>query len=183
MHIETAMNNSINATTRKSPLELLYGTYVRLVSHPADTCSTISAVTDFLEKIDESIQLAKDHHIITKIHQATQANHWHCAEPNYKVEDLIYLNMGNLCLRIKQQGRSAKFFPRFVRLFPILEARPETLSYKLDLPTMYQIHPVFYAKLFKPVTPNDPERLPMREPIRPSLVFENNDGGGDNYEV
>jgi len=48
---------------------------------------------------------------------------------------------------------------------------------------MYQIHPVFHAKLLKPATPNDPERFPMREPPRPGPVFENSDGNGGNYEV
>ena len=74
MHPEMAMNNSINATTGKSPMELLYGIHVRLIPHPADTCSTIPAVTDFLEKIDESTQLGKDRHTIAKTRQATQAN-------------------------------------------------------------------------------------------------------------
>jgi len=157
MHVETAMNNSINATTGKSPMELLYGIHVRLIPHPADTHSTIPAITDFLEKIDEFTQLAKDCHTIAKTRQATQANHRRHTEPNYRVEDLVYLNTGNLRLRIKQQGRSVKFFSRFVGPFFILEARPETSSYKLDLPTMYQIYPIFHAKLLKPATPNDLE--------------------------
>jgi len=55
IHVEAAMNNSINATTGKSPTELLYGIHVRLIHHPADTSSTVPTVTDFLEKIDESV--------------------------------------------------------------------------------------------------------------------------------
>ena len=129
------------------------------------------------------IQLAKDHYVMAKTHQAIQANRQRRPEFNYRVGDLVYLNTGNLHLRIKQQGLSAKFFSRFVGLFSILEARPETLSYKLDLSTMYQIHPVFHAKLFKLAMPNDPERFPMREPPPPGPVFENSDGNGDNYEV
>jgi len=157
------MNNSINATTgkSKSPTELLYGIHVRLIPHPADTSSTVPTVTDFLKKIDESVQLAKDRHIIAKTCHATQANRRRHAEPNYQVGDLVYLNIENLRLRTKQQGRSAKFFPWFVGPFPILEAKPETSSYKLDLPAMYQIHPVFHAKLLRPATPNDPEPFPM----------------------
>ena len=183
IHVETAMNNSINATTDKSLMELLYGTHVRLTPHSADTSSTVPIVTEFLEKIDESVQLAKDRHVVAKTRQATQANRRRRAEPKYRAGDLVYLNTGNLRLRIKQQGRSAKFFPWFVGPFPILEAKPETSSYKLDLPAMYQIHPVFHAKLLRPATPNDPERFPTREPIRPSPLFENEDGAGDNYEV
>lgn len=30
MHVELAMNNSVNATTRQAPTELLYGTSIRL---------------------------------------------------------------------------------------------------------------------------------------------------------
>jgi len=151
------MNNSINVTTSKSTTELLYGTHVRLIPHPADMSSTVSAVTDFREKIDESVQLAKDRHVIATTRQVMQANRRRRAEPNYQVGDLVYLNTGNLRLRIKQQGRSAKFFPQFVGPFPILEAKPETSSYKLDLPAMYQIHPVFHAKFLRPAMPNDPE--------------------------
>ena len=86
IHVEAAMNNSINVTTGKSPMELLYGTHVRLIPHPADTSSTVPAITDFLEKIDESVQLAKDRHVIAKTHQATQENRRRHAEPNYRVE-------------------------------------------------------------------------------------------------
>ena len=157
MHVKMAMNNSINATTGKSPMELLYGIHVRSIPHSADTCSIISTVTEFLEKIDKSIQVAKDRHIIAKTRQATQVNRRHHTEPNHREGDLVYLNMSNLHLRIKQQGHSAKFFPRFIGPFPILEARPEPSSYKLDLPVMNQIHLVFHDKLLRPAMPNDPE--------------------------
>ena len=176
IHVEIAMNNSINATTGRSRMELLYGTHARLILHPADTFSTVPAVTDFLEKINESVQLAKDRHVIAKTRQAIQANRRRRAEPNYQMGDLVYLNTGNLCLKIKQQGRSAKFFPRFVGPFPILKTKLETSNYKLDLPAMYQIHPVFHAKLLKPAIPNDPNRFPVRELPQPGPVFENPDG-------
>jgi len=114
IHVETAMNNSINMTTGRSLMELLYGTHVRLIPHPTDAFGPVPAVIDFLKKINESVQLAKDHHVIAKIRQAIQANRRRRAEPNYQVGDLVYLNTGNLGLKIKQQGRSAKFFPRFV---------------------------------------------------------------------
>jgi len=183
IHVEMAMNNSVNATTGISPTELLYGTHLQLVPHPADTTSTIPAVTDFLDRISESVQLAKDRHVLAKTRQAIQSNRHRRPEPNYKVGDLVYLDTANLRLRIKQQGRSAKFYPRFIGPFPILNAKPETSSYKLDLPAMYQIHPVFHAKLLKPAIPNNPDRFPAREPFRPGPVFESEDENGDNYEV
>ena len=181
--VEAVMNNSVNATTGRSPTELLYGMHLLLIPHPADTSSVIPAITEFLDKINESVQIVKDRHVIAKTRQAIQVNRRRRPEPEYKVGDLVYLNTTNLHLRVKQQGRSAKFLPRFIGPFPILKVTPETSSYKLDLPAMYQIHPVFHAKLLKPATLNDPIRFPAREPPRPGPVFTNDDGKGDNYEV
>ena len=183
IYVEVAMNNSVNATTGKSPMELLYGTYVRLVPHPVDTSSMVPATTDFFDRINESIRITQDHHLIAKTHQATQANRHGRPEPKYKTGDLGYLNTANLRLKVKQQGSTASFLPRFIGPFPIIEAKPETAIYKLDLSAMYQIHSAFHAKLLNPATPNDPERFPTREPPWPDLVFENDDGNGDNYEV
>ena len=119
-------------------MELLYGTHAQLIPHPADAFSPVSTVTDFLEKINESVQLAKDRYVIAKTGQATQANRRRCAKPDYQVGDLVYFNRENLCLRIKQQGHSVKFFPRFVEPFLILKTKLETSSYKLDLSAIYQ---------------------------------------------
>jgi hypothetical protein len=68
------MNNSVNATTGMTPTELLYGTSVRLVPHPANTHSEFPAVTEFLERIDEAVVLTQDRHVVAKTRQATQAN-------------------------------------------------------------------------------------------------------------
>ena len=107
--------------------------------------------------LKRSTNLAKDRHVIAKTRQATQANRRHRHEPDYQVGDLVSLNTGNLPLKIKQKDPSVKFFPRFIGPFPILEARPETSSYKLDLPAMNQIHPVLHDTLLRPAMPNDPE--------------------------
>ena len=126
-----------------------------VIPHPADTSGAVSAVANFLENINESIQLTKDRHVIAKICQATQSNCHRCPEPNYKAGDLVYLDTANFHLRIKQQGCSAKFFPWFIGPFSVLKARPETSNYKLNLPAIYWIHPVFHAKFLKPAISNN----------------------------
>jgi hypothetical protein len=55
IHIELAMNNSVNATTEMTPTELLYGTSLHLVPHLVNTYSEFPAVTEFLERIDEAV--------------------------------------------------------------------------------------------------------------------------------
>src|SRR5262245_25476247 len=42
IHIEMAMNNSTNATTTKTPTELLYGVPIRLIPAPIDSKSESS---------------------------------------------------------------------------------------------------------------------------------------------
>ena len=55
IHVKAAMNNSVNATTGKSPMEVLYRTHLWLVPHPVNTSSMVLATTDFLDRINESV--------------------------------------------------------------------------------------------------------------------------------
>src|SRR5437667_344563 len=51
IHVETVMNNSVNATTSKTPTELLYGSKIRLFPTPVDKNSiTIHSVADYIER-------------------------------------------------------------------------------------------------------------------------------------
>ena len=136
IHVETAMNNSVNATTSKTPTELLYGSPIRLFPTPIDkTNVTVPAVSDYIARIEESIAIARDHHAEAKTRQATNSNCHRRQEPEYQVGDHVYLDTTNLHLRIKQKGRSAKFYPRFAGPFEIISAKPETSTYKLQLPS------------------------------------------------
>jgi hypothetical protein len=66
IYIELAMNNSINTTTGMTPTELLYGIALHLIPHPANTQSDFPAIAEFLERIDESVTLARDQYAIAK---------------------------------------------------------------------------------------------------------------------
>ena len=179
-HVELAMNNSVNATTGMTPTELLYGTSLRLVPHPANTHSEFPAVTEFLERIDEAVTHAQDQHAVAKTRQATQANKHRRADPEYKVDDSVYLSTKNLRIKVKRQGKCAKFLDRYIGPFKVSRAHPETSTYKLELPSNYKIHPTFHARLLKAAIPSDPELLPAREPARPGPAFEDDE---EEYEI
>jgi len=145
-HVEFAMNNSVNATTTKTPRELLYGTSLRLIPASINPTSEVPAVTAFLDRIQDSISTAKDQHVVAKTKQTTQANKHRRAEPAYETGDMMYLNTKNLRRRLKRKNRSAKLYPRFIGPFPIVDAKSETSTYKLELPEEYEkMHPVFHA--------------------------------------
>jgi len=82
---------------------------------------------------------------------------------------------------IKRKGRSAKFYPRFAGPFDIIDAKPETSTYKLQLPSEYSImHPTFHAKRLKLAIDNDNDLFSARTmPKLPSVI----DGADDEYEI
>ena len=92
------------------------------------------------------------------------------------------LDSRNIRHRIKKNGRSAKFYPRFLGPFKIIKAKRKTSNYTLKLHPAVDfesIHPTFHAKLLRRYIPNDAKRYPAREPARPPpLIPEDN-----QYEV
>src|SRR5205814_10559152 len=63
IHVETAMNNSINATTKMTPTQLLFGTSIRLFPSFRPKVDThVPAVAEFIERINESVAIANDNH-------------------------------------------------------------------------------------------------------------------------
>src|SRR5437762_11521493 len=92
--MEAAMNNSVNATTGKTPTEMVYGTPLRLFPSPRDLAKPnldIPAVSDYIQRIQDNIAFARDRHAEAKTKQATYANQKRQAEPDYKDGDKVYL--------------------------------------------------------------------------------------------
>jgi hypothetical protein len=182
VQVETSINNSKNATTGFTPNELVFGASLRLFPVPTtSSTSNVPAVTEYLHEIERSTEIAKDAHVVAKIRQTTNANTSRREEPNYKAGDQVYLDTIKLRMRFKKKGQSAKFLPRYLGPFTILQTKPQTSTYKLDLPPQYSIYPTFHARRLKPYVPNDPEKFPERQPDEPPAIFSDNDG--EHYEV
>src|SRR5271170_6027065 len=129
IHIESAMNNSTNATTGKIPTELVYGTPQRLFPSTQDIAKPevdVPAESDYNKRIQDNVALARDRHAEAKTKQTTYVNKTCRQEPDYKIGDKVYLESKNLRLRIKKKGRSAKFYPRYIGPFEISKAEPKT---------------------------------------------------------
>ena len=173
IYVEAAMNNSVNATTGKSPNELVYGSPLRLFPSPRDLANPVQdipAVSEFIQRIQDNVTMARDRHAEAKTKQTMYANKRRRPEPDYSVGDKVYLETKNLRLRIKQSGRSAKFYPRYIGPFEIIQSQPETSNYTLKLPPEYQIHPKVHARRLKQAHDNDPELFPGRVPPEPPPV-------------
>jgi hypothetical protein len=173
IHVEAAMNNSVNATTGKSLTELVFGTTLRLFPSPRDLATPIQdlpAASDYIQRIQGNIAMARDRHAEAKTKQTTYANKKRRPDPDYKVGEKAYLERKDLRLRIKQKGRSAKFYQCYVGPFEISKAEPKTSNYTLELPDEYQIHPKVHARRLKRAYSNDPALFPGRVPPEPPPI-------------
>ena len=173
IHVEAAMNNSVNATTGKSPTELVFGTTLHLFPLPQDLAKPVQdipSVSEYIQRIQDYIAMARDRHAAAKTKQTTYANKKRRPDPEYKVGDKAYLETKDLRLRVKQKGRSAKFYSRYVGPFEISKSQPETSNYTLKLPPEYQIHPKVHARRLKQVHDNDPMLFPGRVAPEPPPI-------------
>jgi hypothetical protein len=58
IHVEAAMNNSVKATSGKTPNEMVYGTSLRLFPSPRDLAKSnldVPAVSDYIQRIQDNI--------------------------------------------------------------------------------------------------------------------------------
>src|SRR5437667_4951543 len=112
IHVETAMNNSINATTELAPIELLYGSPIRLFPTLDETDINdirLPDVRNYIDRIMESISIAKDNHVTAKTIQTRNANRSRRPDPIYKVGDMAMLDSRNISRRTKKKACAAKF--------------------------------------------------------------------------
>jgi len=69
--------NSVNATTGKTLIEMVYDTPLRFFPSPRDLATPnldIPAVSDYIQRIQDNIACARDRHAEAKMKQTTYAN-------------------------------------------------------------------------------------------------------------
>ena len=161
--------NTVNKSTGYSLFQLKYGCSPRVLPYLDDSDDVSRENLEEREivcMIEKNIADAKDNLMLAKISQAYFMNEKRSPEIEYKVGDKVMLSTANRCREFKEKpgdGRVAKFMPRYDGPWEIIEARPETSSYKLKLPNSTNIFPTFHASQIKPFTPNDNEHFPLRK--------------------
>ena len=85
------MNNSVNAITELTPTELLYGFPIRLfpaLDNAGINETQLPGDTSYMDRISQSVSIAKDNHITTKTIQTRKDNKSRRPDPDYKVGDM-----------------------------------------------------------------------------------------------
>jgi hypothetical protein len=162
---EFAINASISDSTGFTPFELNGpGMPAMLKQIPEDNRAPLG-VKSFAAQALQNVAAAHDAIIASRVFQRHQANARRQEEPTINKGDLVYLSTKKLSL---PKGRATKLLPKYVGLYKVVEALPQTSNYKLELPeelVKQQIHPVFHVGLLRPHHANDDVMFPNRTSI------------------
>jgi hypothetical protein len=128
-------NNWLSDTTRKSPFFLLMGYNLR--TDWTSVPSPLPQVTLCLEQLRQAWEMAQQ--LMIKAQQS-----WvkHRDTPKYKEGDQVWLEGKNL----RTNQPTAKLVPRRHGPFKVIKVL-SPVSYQLQLPTQWSIHPVFHIDL------------------------------------
>ena len=141
---EFAINNAIQESTGYSPFYLTYG-YHPITPATALVPSTVPAAQTLHQQLCTDLQQAKLHL------EAAQNRQKYYHDTTRRVVE--YLEGDRVLLSTQNVGLyctgSPKLLPRYIGPFKILK-RVGELAYKLELPPVLKIHPVFHVSRLRP---------------------------------
>ena len=140
--LEFAYNNSCHSSTHQSPFQLTYG-YSPALPLTLGLSSSLPAAFGFISTLQQGLATAKTALAKAQVHMKTQADK-HRRPVVYSLGDQVLLSSKTLHLAGLHQ-----LSPPFIGPFPIIQVI-SPLTYRLLLPSHFQIHNVFHVDLLKP---------------------------------
>ena len=120
-------------------MNLLSDSFQRLMKLTSTTFNS-QILENYIDRIMESISIARDNHITAKTIQTCNVNRSRRSDPIYKVEDMVMLNSKNIHRRITKNGHSVKLYPRFLGSFKIIKVESRTSNYTVRIITQDRFH-------------------------------------------
>jgi hypothetical protein len=179
--LELGFNATVQASTQRSPHELLYGTKPRLPIDVAldGAAPRVPAALDRAKRMREALEFVRDQLGSAQQRQAKNADR-HRRKAAFSVGDQVLLSTEGLQLR----GFTNKLCSRFVGPF-LVTAIVNANAYTLALPPQLQaLHPTFNIDRLKPYRDGLME-FPTRPQAnsRPPPVADADTNGEAEYEV
>ncbi|KAL0177344.1 hypothetical protein M9458_026238, partial [Cirrhinus mrigala] len=152
---EYAQNSLRQPTTGLTPFQCVLGFQPPLFPWNGEP-SEVPAV-DYWFRESERVWDAAHHHLQRAVRRSKSiADQRRIQGPAYAPGQKVWLSTRDIRLRLP----SRKLSPRFVGPFTILE-QVKPVTFKLQLPPQYRIHPTFHVSLLKPF---HPPLIPSTEP-------------------
>jgi len=146
---EFAYNNSKQASTGFTPFELDCGQHPNTpITSTMETSNHVPAASDFLGHWNNMIKIAKDTLLESQDRQTKYANQHRC-HLEFNIGDKVLLATKNINNPVDKNRPTRKLAPKFIGPYTIFKII-STTAYKLDLPEIMRIHPVFHVSLLKP---------------------------------
>ena len=135
---EFAHNNWKNETTKHTPFFLLMGYHPRADGHYAASSSPLVE-----QRLDMLLRVRRD----AQTHMTRAQQSWvkHKDTPKYEVRDCVWLDGRNL----RTDQPTSKLAPQRHGPFTVSQVM-SPVSYRLELPHQWRIHPVFHTDLLTP---------------------------------
>ena len=165
---EFAINSTVNASTGKSPFQVMYGFQPRNFPKPPEKHEVPSAIDPIKDFKNTTIEV-RDALLKAKVNQAQHYNKNRNPDPDFQINDQVLLSTVNIRQRMTGPGQVKKLMPLWIGPFKII-ARPNPNTYKLELPDTMKIHPTFNVNLLKAYHPNNKLQFPNRKYERPGPV-------------
>ncbi|KAG1925616.1 retrotransposable element [Pimephales promelas] len=170
---EYAQNSLRQTSTQLTPFQCVLGCQPPLFPWSGEP-SEVPAVNKWFEE-SEQVWDQTHHHIQQAVNRQQQfADKHRRPNPEYQPEQLVWLSTRDI--RLRQSCR--KLNPKYIGPFPVVK-RINPVTYQLQLPPEYRIHPTFHVSLLKPyhppvpqsVTEVEPEDNPPIPPIEPESIY------------
>jgi hypothetical protein len=144
-----AINASVSCVTKYAPFELTGGYMPSMIREIHADGVIPRGIKAFASQALQNLADTHDAIIETRVFQTHWANKCRQEEPTILHNDLVFLSTKNLNL---PKSRASKLCPKFVGPYRVLQAKPETSNYELELLTALQkrrINPTFYVSLLQ----------------------------------
>jgi len=136
---EFALNNRVNASTGKSPFELVYGYSPRVGLEPRKD-SKVEKAEEFATRMKETWTEAQASLRLAKEDMARYYNERHKPTPSYDVGDKVWLDASNISTTRPTKKLDVKRLGPFV-----ITDRIGSHNYRLKLPKGLFVHPTFHV--------------------------------------
>jgi len=114
--------------------------------------TSILSVEEFVKGMSEVMRPANENLKIAQEKQKEQADKHRHEPPSWNVGDRVLVSTENF--------KGYKLKEKFIRPFKIVEKLNE-VTYRVELPSKYQVHNVFHSSLLKPSSESEAEAFPI----------------------